>query len=478
MRLRLSLAMALLCIVAQGASSQGTLTWQPFRLAYGRDTIDAELATLAARENHAEPNGPKVQLAVVRVAGTDRTRPPTIYLDGGPGSSAIAIARIPYFAELFTRIRSIGDVILMDQRGVGRSRPNLACPPAGPPPADMFETEAKFRRYLLEGARACAQRHRANGVRLEHYTTQASADDVAAVVRALGVPRVNLVGFSYGTHLALATIRRHPDLLARVAITGVEGPDHSEKLPSVMDVQLERLAAYARSDSSIGALVPDLVGTYKQVLEKLEREPARVTLNDPNTRHPTQVTVGKFGFQYILFRDLGDSNDWPVLPGLIALTARGDYSLLTAFAGRRWSSAVSAMTVAMDCASGGSPERVAQVEREARTALFGNAMNFFTGEICKAVGAADLGPAYRSRIWSNVPTMFISGTLDSQTPPHQAEEVRWGFPNSVHVVVENAGHESSLDKAAVQQLLVRFLSGEAVQDQRIVLPRPRFRASP
>lgn len=71
--------------------------------------------------------------------------------------------------------------------------------------------------------------------------------------------------------------------------------------------------------------------------------------------------------------------------------------------------------------------------------------------------------------------MFISGTLDSQTPPHQAEEVRWGFANSVHIVVENAGHESTLDKAVVQEQIVKFLGGETVADQRVVLPRPRFR---
>ncbi|MGQ0641027.1 MAG: alpha/beta hydrolase [Gemmatimonadaceae bacterium] len=82
-------------------------------------------------------------------------------------------------------------------------------------------------------------------------------------------------------------------------------------------------------------------------------------------------------------------------------------------------------------------------------------------------------PSVRSNC--TVPTMFVSATLDSQTPPHQAEEVRWGFANSVHLLVENAGHESTLDKAAVQEQIVRFLSGETISDQRIVLPRPRFR---
>lgn len=474
--------LSLLCAatVAAGATpidaQNAAIVWERHRLPLGRDTVDAELGRLRLPENHAAPNGPKITLALVRLAGTaDRTRPPTIYLDGGPGSSGIATARLPHLGQLFTELRGVGDVILVDQRGVGMSRPNLACPSTTSPPADLFATEEKFRRYLRDGARACAARQRAAGVRLEHYTTEASADDVAAAIRALGARQANLLGFSYGTHLGLAIIRRHASLIHRAVLAGVEGPDHSEKWPSVMDVQLQRMALHAREDPSIGTLAPDLVATVRQVLQQLERQPATITLTDPVTRQPTAVTIGKFGFQYILLRDLGDTNDWPILPGLIVRTAQGDLGLLTQFAARRWSSSLSAMSMAMDCASGGSPERVAQVAREAKTSLFGNAMNLYTGVVCTDIGAADLGAEFRSRIWSAVPTMFISGTLDSQTPPHQAEEVRWGFAHSTHIVVENAGHESTLDKADVQRLVVRYLAGAEVQDQRIVLPPVRFR---
>jgi pimeloyl-ACP methyl ester carboxylesterase len=245
----------------------------------------------------------------------------------------------------------------------------------------------------------------------------------------------------------------------------VEAEQATIIVPEILDIQLQRLAAFARADSAIGSLVPDLVAMHRQTLARLEREPVRVTLNDPITRQPTEVRIGKFGYQFILMRDMGDTNDWPILPGLIARTASGDYGLLTQFAARRWATG----------GSGASLERSAMVQREARSALFGNAMNAYTTEMCTAIGAADLGAEFRSRIWSSVPTLFISGTLDNQTPPHQAEEVRWGFANGVHVIVEHAGHESTLDKAPVQDLLVRFLAGEAVADQRVVLPRPKFR---
>ena len=69
-----------------------------------------------------------------------------------------------------------------------------------------------------------------------------------------------------------------------------------------------------------------------------------------------------------------------------------------------------------------------------------------------------------------IPALFISGSLDSNTPPYQAEQVRWGFPNSVHLIVENAGHESTLPLREVQQAMVDFLKGVDVTARRIVAP--------
>lgn len=76
----------------------------------------------------------------------------------------------------------------------------------------------------------------------------------------------------------------------------MEGPDHSEKMPSVMDIQLQRLAAHVRADSALGPLLPDLVAVYRGVLEKLDREPARVTVTDPSTRQPAEIKSASSAF--------------------------------------------------------------------------------------------------------------------------------------------------------------------------------------
>ena len=68
----------------------------------------------------------------------------------------------------------------------------------------------------------------------------------------------------------------------------------------------------------------------------------------------------------------------------------------------------------------------------------------------------------------------MSGTLDGNTPPEQAEAVRKGFPNSVHLIVENGGHEDLLPMPEVRARIVRFLKGEMLKDERLVKPPMRF----
>lgn len=453
-----------------------TIRWEPWTGTLNGRSISGQAGRLRVPQRYADPTGPSIELAMLRLRATGAaTQAPIIYLAGGPGDSGIDGLRVPGFIDLVDSLRTNADVILLDQRGTGRTQPQLRC--AGlVPPTNLFRDESTFRGALREGMVACATQFRGRGIDPAAYTTAASADDIDAIRRALGVERVSLFGFSYGTHLALATIRAHGAHIERAIIAGVEGPDDNEKRPLVMDQNLYRLAAAVRSDATLGALVPDLVATYDSALARLRRQPARLRVPNPQQQGDTvEIEIGAFGFQHIVVRDLGDTNDWPTLPGLIVRTAQGDYGLLTQFARRRWGALPSLMWAAMDCALGSSSSRSTEAAAQAKLSRFGTSMTFADAAMCKAIGAADLGDTFRSPISSNVPTLFISGTLDSQTPPHQAEMVRWGFPRGVHLIVENAGHESTLPTPAVQNAIVRFARGEQVQSQFIRIPLAPFR---
>jgi pimeloyl-ACP methyl ester carboxylesterase len=424
----------------------------------------AQLSKLTVLEDRSKPAGRKIELAYALLKSTSANPgSPIVYLDGGPGGSGIGLYRVEEFKQTFDALRSVADVVLLSQRGTGFSSPRLSCRDAVPEqvPLDVFRSADRMTEVLGPRTVRCAAELRGKGIDLAAYNTEASADDLEDLRQALGAPKITLFGFSYGTHLALAAIRRHPGAIDRVILAGTEGPDHSQKYPHTFDLQLARLAQLEGQG--------DLVTVTAAALARLEKNAVEVDATG------TKLLVGKEGFQYLLRRDIGDTNDTRNVIRMIRDTARGDYGMLAAFAGRRYAelgggSAV--MGMAMDCASGTSPERLARINRELPGSLLGVMTNYPFPMICDALKVPALPESFRAPIMSPLPALFISASLDSNTPPYQAEEVRWGFPNSVHVIVENAGHESTLTLPEARKVMVDFLKGDDVAGRRMVAAAP------
>ena len=190
------------------------------------------------------------------------------------------------------------------------------------------------------------------------------------------------------------------------------------------------------------------------------------------------LPIGPFGLQFILRLDIGDGNDFPVFPRLLHTIDRGDPAVLEWFVNKRYpmfARGTSAMSQMFDLASWASDERIERIRAETPACLIGPVVNMGMLELHEAWGAPDLGPGFRAPIVSDVPLLAFSGTLDSNTPPWQAEQVLEGFSHGMHVVVENAGHEDMLfADRGLTVAAFRFLAGEDVSDFSLALPTPRF----
>jgi pimeloyl-ACP methyl ester carboxylesterase len=469
----LSAALLLLNFVEAPAQKAGDVQIEPYIFeASNKEKVDAELGRLFIPENRRKPNGRLIELAFVRFKSTSKNPgPPIVYLAGGPGGSGIGAARGARF-PLFMAMREIADVIALDQRGTGMSKPNLQCRETLDYPLEKVPSREALIELFKQKSQACAENFRRQGVDLSGYNTNESADDLEDLRKALGAEKISLWGISYGTHLSLATIKRHEKSIHQVILAGVEGLDQTAKLPGSVQKHLEHLDRLAKADPNLSRAIPSLLDLMRDVFEKVEREPVIVETTNPNTKEKVKVTINKFVLQMLTAFSFGSGE--AALPAIYYAMAKGDFS----FAAQRWvnfnrpgQSVGSAMAFMMDCYSGVSPARRRQIEREAKRTLLGDVLDFPFPDVCQAWGSPDLGEKFRAPVKTKIPTLFISGTLDARTPPSNAEEVRKGFPNSEHLIIDGAVHSDPLflSSPKILEVMLEFMKGQKISTTGITL---------
>ncbi|HXQ73530.1 MAG TPA: alpha/beta hydrolase [Pyrinomonadaceae bacterium] len=469
--IQLLICLLLLALPAVAQQKAGTLKLKPYKFEnFKGEKVDSEFGTLLVPENRSNPDSNLIELAFVRFKSTSKNPgPPIVYLAGGPGGSGIGTATGSRF-PLFMALREIGDVIAFDQRGTGYAKPNLGCYERLSMPLDVVPSRAAAVEELRKNARGCIEYWRdIQRVDLTGYNTDESADDLEDLRKALGAKQISLWSISYGTHLALTTMRRHPQSIHRAILAGTEGPDHTYKLPSNIQKHLEDLAALIKADPELGKEIPDFLGLMKSVFDRLDAQPQTVEINDPRTKQNVKVIVNKFVLQYIVANNIGTTVT-ANFPALFYRASKGDFTnpaqvwLNTSRQGIG-----SAMSFMMDCASGQTAARREQIAREAKETLLEDISNFPFPEICEEWNAPDLGDQFRSPVTANVPVLFISGTLDARTPISNAEEYRKGFANSTHIIIEGAVHSDPLflSSPKIQEGMLEFLKGQPVTVTKI-----------
>ncbi|MEO0731529.1 MAG: alpha/beta fold hydrolase [Bacteroidota bacterium] len=466
---------------AQATFSSDSVHWEniTFRTADGRET-PAERGTFSVPLVYGQEDSPRLQLRFVRFRSTSpNPGSPIVYLAGGPGGSGIETAKRSRY-DLFQSLRTVADVIAFDQRGTGQSDGPPRYPELWMAPVDKPLNRDSIQDDLAASARQAADFFAAAGHPLSAYHTNASADDLNLLRQALGAEKISLWSISYGTHLALTTLKRHEAHLERLIMAGVEGYDHTVKLPADQEALLETIDALLKNDPRTAKVYPDFLGDVHKLLDKVATEPVVVATQHPFTRQPLAVTLGKFDLQILLAMSLRGPDSFRDLPLSVRQMLAGDFSSLAPYAAYAKMTYFQGMPLGMDLASGTSPERLMELKEQRKSTLLGDAINFPYLELRMAFPELDAGADFRAPFSSKVPVLAISGTLDGRTPLGNAQETLKHLPNGVHLLIDGAGHSDPLflSSPRIEEVMLAFLRGEEIQEETIALPPVEFTQSP
>lgn len=441
---------------------------------YDGRSMPADVIRLRVPERRADPEQ-TITIVALRIPSTSsHPGAPIVFLMGGPGIPGSVMAPIPPYFTLFQRLRELADVVIVDQRGIGLSTPQLDCAVDDELAPDLFVRRATIVRAMRDRVASCAARFRAQGHDPTAYTTIESADDVEDLRRALGAERIDLLAFSYGTRLALMYVHRYGDHVGRIALQGVNGPGLVLKRPAPFARKLDRISELLARDSTWRAPT-DLRSAARAALERLAREPSTVTITDRRTQGQLALPVGRDGLDAIVSLHLDDAR----LPALLVSVAGGDDRVLTRFVEAAWnglaSGTVGLMARAVNCAADHPESRWRWVRSDSAAGPFGIPLDddVLTEDFCRSVGYEAPAVEFGSPVRSAVPALLLTGSLDATNPVENATAVAGGFSNAVSLEVANGVHEM-LTVPAVQDVVVDWFRAVDVRGRQIAAPPPHF----
>jgi pimeloyl-ACP methyl ester carboxylesterase len=341
-----------------------------------------ERGTFYAPVNRANPASGVLALEIYRfkaAAAATAGTPPVFRLYGGPNFLGLAenLATPGFYEQDILPYTQIADLVVVSQRGIGPSKPTTLCDRAPELPLDAPVDPAAAAAGFRQMSAACKAHWEGQGLDLRGFTVLEAAADVDDVRRAMGYGKITLWGGSFGSHWGMAIMRAYPQIVARAVLRGMEGPDHTYDMPSGVLGAVSRIAVAADAAPGLKGLIPEggLLQAFKTVISRVEKAPVRVTVTNPATGTPQTVVFDAWrvrdlalGYSGRLAARRGMAT-WPA--DVLALY-RGDFTQAALALLRPAEGFRTASYFMLDCGSGVSPARKAQLASDPAVAVLGD----------------------------------------------------------------------------------------------------------
>jgi pimeloyl-ACP methyl ester carboxylesterase len=476
--LRLSFLLLLFALAGCNRTSQSTAVERLHPCKGEEGPTDAYCGTFKVFENRDTKQGRTIDLRIVVLPAlsSDAKPDPIFFLAGGPGQGAAELAR--GLRDLFRRVQSERDIVLVDQRGTGKSNP-LNCRSEDDTLKDINEPDLTGLGRL----RKCMEGYDAD---LRLYTTPIAMDDLDDVRQFLGYDKINLYGGSYGTRAALVYVRLHEPHVRAMIIDGVAPTDMRLPLFFARDAQraLDLLLGDCEKDEECRKQYPNLAARLRTLLARLEQEAVTTRLVHPRTGISDDVTVNAGLVTGAIFAALYSPLAASLIPAIVERGERNDFQGMLALAlinsGLADNMAIG-MQMSVVCAEDFPRITPEEVERASSSTMFGKHLMETRLKACEFWPKGTVPANYYDPVQSNVPTLILSGELDPVTPPDWGELAAKTLPNSRHLVAPGTGH-GVLGTSCGVRIIREFVDRASVEGLNATclktLKRPPFFLTP
>lgn len=362
-----ALGCAALAVPAPAAAHR-TIAWGPCpQPAAG--TYRARCGTLNVPVDWADPAGPSIELALLRVPATGESTG-TVIADSedltGFGGSQISffLGHGANYLSRLPRTHATKDIVVFDPRGLGDSSPLHCSVPGHDPQVSSFpESPVEYGRLLMHNAAVFAGCHGAPGL-VAHMGLRDQVRDIDALRSAIGETRLDWMGQVTGSELGVTYAAAFPARTGRIVLDSTMDPYRSATVRArdaavAEESAFDGFAAWCAAASAGECALhgQDARKVLDQVVAKADAggvsdgsSPTR-----PLTGAEVRIAVGQFLVGYPI--------TWTGLAAALADAAAGDGSGFAAFAAMTYSDPDYTASRAQTCSDSPAPEGFFQLRR-------------------------------------------------------------------------------------------------------------------
>jgi pimeloyl-ACP methyl ester carboxylesterase len=416
-------------------------------------TTSAFCAPFSVLENRADPTGRKLnlRLALIKSDAIAADTDIVVFLSGGPGESAVDTW--PQMAGPLAPLRMHHHILLLDQRGTGESHP-LTC---------KFEEESKNQeQFDLDALRKHVSNCLAEVEKQadpRFFTTTDAAMDLEEVRQALGAPRFDLVGVSYGTRMAQQYAMHYPQSVRSIVLDSVApnqlilGEEFAVSLDDSLKAQFKRCNDTPACAKAFG---DPYVSLFK-LRDQLRAHPQDFSYRDPTTFEVKQMRVNEYTLAGLVRLFAYSPETAALLPLSIDDGLKGDYTPLTGQAkllgGDLADLQENGMQMSVICSE--DADLLTPRPQDSDLLLGTKLVDALKAE-CEIWPHGTRPADFHEPLKTATPVLILEGQYDPVTPPRYGAQVLEGLSNGRLLVAPGVGH-SAIGRGCIPNLVGEFV---------------------